>query len=75
MNQDLMFKYVEFCADWMLLTLGYKKHYHTVNPFEWMTTISLQGKTNFFEKKVGEYAKARVGQELNSHVFDLEAEF
>ena len=75
MNKELMYQYIEVCADRLLLTLGYSKHYHSVNPFEWMTTISLQGKTNFYEKKVGEYAKARVGQDPKNHVFDLNAAF
>ena len=70
-----MYQYIEVSADRLLLTLGYSKHYHSVNPFEWMTTISLQGKTNFYEKKVGEYAKARVGQDPKNHVFDLNAAF
>jgi ribonucleotide reductase beta subunit family protein with ferritin-like domain len=60
MNADLMSEYIEFVADRLIDALGYKKIYHTKNPFEWMEMISLQGKTNFFEKRVGEYQKAGV---------------
>jgi len=74
MNSKLMTKYIEFCADRLLVALGCPKHYGTPNPFEWMEMISLQGKTNFFEKRVGEYAKSGVGAESN-HCFDLEADF
>ncbi|KAK1738696.1 ribonucleoside-diphosphate reductase subunit M2 [Skeletonema marinoi] len=61
MNGDLMCQYIEFCADRLLAALGCPKHYGAANPFEWMEMISLQGKTNFFEKRVGEYAKSGVG--------------
>lgn len=74
MNSKLMTKYIEFCADRLLGALGCPKHYGTPNPFEWMEMISLQGKTNFFEKRVGEYAKSGVGAESN-HCFDLDADF
>jgi len=60
MNQDTMKEYIEFVADRLLDTLGYTKIWNTANPFEWMDMISLQGKTNFFEKRVGEYQKAGV---------------
>ena len=56
MNSTLMRQYIEFCADRLLQALGAPKLYNAVNPFEWMTLISLQGKTNFFEKRVSEYA-------------------
>jgi ribonucleotide reductase beta subunit family protein with ferritin-like domain len=58
MNADLMCQYVEFVADRLLTELGQPKVYFTLNPFEWMELISLKGKTNFFEKRVGEYARA-----------------
>jgi ribonucleotide reductase beta subunit family protein with ferritin-like domain len=76
MNSKLMGEYIEFCADRLLVAFGCSKHYGVQNPFEWMEAISLQGKTNFFEKRVGEYAKSGVGggQEQN-HCFDLEADF
>ena len=57
MNSKLMCQYIEFCADRLLVALNCPKHYRTANPFEWMEMISLQGKTNFFEKRVGEYSK------------------
>ena len=56
MNSSLMCQYIEFCADRLLISLGAPKLYNATNPFEWMTMISLQGKTNFFEKRVSEYA-------------------
>jgi ribonucleoside-diphosphate reductase subunit M2 len=55
MNSSMMCDYIKFCADRLLLSLGCDRHYRVGNPFEWMETISLQGKTNFFEKRVGEY--------------------
>ena len=65
MNSKLMQQYIKFVADRLLFTLGVAKHYKVENPFEWMDMISLQGKTNFFEKRVSEYQKAGVkaGQE------------
>lgn len=74
MNSTLMRQYIEFCADRLLVALGCPKHFGGSNPFEWMEMISLQGKTNFFEKRVGEYAKSGVGAESN-HCFDLDADF
>ena len=58
MNQHSMSEYIEFVADTLLVALGYSKLYNTENPFAFMEQISLQGKTNFFEKRVGDYAKA-----------------
>jgi ribonucleoside-diphosphate reductase subunit M2 len=60
MNNELMTKYIEFVADRLLTSLGHPKLFNAVNPFDWMELISLQGKTNFFEKRVGEYQKAGV---------------
>merc|ERR1711862_449087 len=60
MNNELMTKYIEFVADRLLTALGHPKLYGASNPFDWMELISLQGKTNFFEKRVGEYQKAGV---------------
>ena len=60
MNSALMNQYIEFVADRLLVALDQQKHYNTSNPFEWMELISLQGKTNFFEKRVSEYQKAGV---------------
>jgi len=75
MNSRLMCDYIEFCADRLLGALGVGRHYHTANPFEWMEMISLQGKTNFFEKRVGEYAKSGVGVDAADQIFDLDADF
>ena len=75
MNSTLMCQYIEFCADRLLVALGCSKHYAASNPFEFMEMISLQGKTNFFEKRVGEYAKSGVGVEASEQVFDLDADF
>merc|ERR1711865_76458 len=78
MNSDLMRRYIEFVADRLLTALGHPKLYNATNPFDWMELISLQGKTNFFEKRVGEYQKAGVmapaGQEVNKG-FVLDADF
>ena len=60
MNSDLMCQYIEFVADRLLSELGCEKVYNSTNPFDFMEMISLQGKTNFFEKRVGEYQKAGV---------------
>ncbi|KAI5341414.1 PREDICTED: ribonucleoside-diphosphate [Prunus dulcis] len=79
MNGDLMSQYIEFVADRLLGELGYSKMYNVQNPFDWMELISLQGKTNFFEKRVGEYQKASVMNSINgnvdSHVFKMDADF
>ena len=56
MNSKLMSQYIEFVADRLLVQLGYNKHYKTANPFDFMEMISLEGKTNFFEKRVGDYS-------------------
>ena len=60
MNSTLMKQYIEFCADRLLLSLGNPKFYNSTNPFDFMENISLAGKTNFFEKRVGDYQKAGV---------------
>jgi ribonucleotide reductase beta subunit family protein with ferritin-like domain len=60
MNSRLMSDYIEFCADRLLVALDAPKLYNTANPFDWMELISLQGKTNFFERRVSEYQKAGV---------------
>ena len=60
MNSTLMNQYIKFIADRLLFQLGVPKKYNVENPFEWMDMISLQGKTNFFEKRVGDYQKAGV---------------
>lgn len=60
MNADLMQQYIEFVADRLLVELGNEKIYNATNPFDFMEMISLQGKTNFFEKRVAEYQKSGV---------------
>lgn len=75
MNAKLMSQYIEFVADRLLVALGYSKMYGTVNPFPWMDMISLQGKTNFFEKRVAEYQKAGVMVDKESQVFSLDEDF
>ncbi len=60
MNSNLMAQYIHFVADRLLITLGASKLYNAENPFPWMEMISMQGKTNFFEKRVAEYQKAGV---------------
>jgi len=69
MNSELMSQYIEFVADRLLLQLGYDKIYNTANPFPWMELISLNGKTNFFEKKVADYALAN--KEIKDDTFEL----
>jgi len=75
MNAELMSQYIEFVADHLLVSLGYDKYYNSSNPFDFMELISLQGKTNFFEKRVGEYQKAGIMSEGDNHTFTLEEDF
>ena len=70
MNSKLMSEYLEFVADHLLETLNCPKAYNTANPFDFMDMISLEGKTNFFEKRVSEYKKAGVGEEQSDHNID-----
>ena len=74
MNKKMMHDYIQFVADHLLCSLGIGKYYNTQNPFDWMELISLQGKTNFFEKRVGEYQKAGV-KSNNSFIFKMDDEF
>ncbi|KAL7038137.1 hypothetical protein ACKWTF_009465 [Chironomus riparius] len=75
MNCDLMSEYIEFVADHLLGELGLDKVYNTKNPFSFMELISLEGKTNFFERKVGEYQKSGVMSSRQDQVFTLDADF
>ena len=75
MNSTMMCTYIKFCADCLLVALGCRRHYKTRNPFEWMEMISLQGKTNFFEKRVGEYSKSGVGMDRTDQTFNLDCSF
>jgi len=75
MNSDLMSQYIEFVADHWLRNLKCDPIYNVENPFDWMELISLEGKTNFFEKRVSEYSKSGVGTDKGQQVFTLDAEF
>ncbi len=77
MNAKLMRQYIEFVADRLLVQLGCDKHFNATNPFDFMETISLQGKTNFFEKRVAEYQKAGVmsSDSKENHEFKLDEDF
>ena len=81
MNSNMMKQYIEFVADRLIVALGAPKLYNATNPFDWMELISLQGKTNFFEKRVGEYQKAGVMSSLDNkenpqnNDFALDADF
>ncbi|KAG2492106.1 hypothetical protein HYH03_009597 [Edaphochlamys debaryana] len=77
MNARLMRTYIEFVADRLLVALGCPKHYNVTNPFDFMDMISLQGKTNFFEKRVGDYQKSGVMAGLSGKVqsFSVDEDF
>ncbi|MFP5471421.1 MAG: ribonucleoside-diphosphate reductase small subunit [Bacteroidia bacterium] len=76
MNAEMMQQYIEFVADRLLVELGCPKIYNITNPFDFMDMINLQGKTNFFEKRVGEYQKAGVlGGGKDDQSFTLDADF
>jgi len=79
MNATLMQRYIEFVADRLIVSLGYPKLYKATNPFDWMELISLEGKTNFFERRVGEYQKSGVAMATKQGPadvhFTLDADF
>ena len=75
MNADLMQQYIEFVADRLLNELGCEKVYNATNPFDFMDMISIQGKTNFFEKRVAEYQKAGVLNSGENQSFSLDEDF
>ena len=77
MNAGMMSEYIQFVADRLLEALGVDKIYLNANPFQFMENISLAGKTNFFERRVGEYQKANVavGTGSTDHTFTLDADF
>ena len=75
MNADLMKQYIEFVADRWMGELGYPKLFNSPNPFDFMEMISLQGKTNFFEKRVGDYQKAGLLSNKEAQSFSLEEDF
>jgi len=75
MNSKLMKQYIEFVADRLMRELGFQNIYNSENPFDWMEMISMEGKTNFFEKRVSEYQKAGVMDKDDSLSFGLEMDF
>merc|ERR1719361_1008705 len=75
MNGDLMEIYIKYVADRLLVELGCDKEYNVENPFDFMENISLDGKTNFFEKRVGEYQKAGVMSKAEDRAFSLDCDF
>ncbi len=75
MNSRLMSQYIEFVADRWVAELGYAKIFNAANPFDFMEMISLQGKTNFFEKRVGDYQKAGVMSGKETQTFSLDEDF
>ena len=76
MNATLMTQYLEFVTDRLLVELGCERVYNSSNPFDFMDMISLQGKTNFFEKRVGEYQKAGVmNADSESSKISFDADF
>jgi ribonucleoside-diphosphate reductase beta chain len=75
MNGDLMCQYIEFVADRLLNALGCSKIYHAQNPFDFMEFISLEGKTNFFERRVSEYQKSGVLSKKGKQEFSLSEDF
>ena len=71
-----MGEYIEFVADRLIVQLGYDKIYNSKNPFDFMEMISLEGKTNFFEKRVMDYSKANIATEsTNNFSFSLDDDF
>lgn len=75
MNKELMKQYIEYVADFYLQKLGYSKLYNTENPFAFMEYISIKSKTNFFEKKVSQYRKAKVGNNEEENTFGIDTDF
>uniref|UniRef100_A0A673KMD0 Ribonucleotide reductase M2 b n=1 Tax=Sinocyclocheilus rhinocerous TaxID=307959 RepID=A0A673KMD0_9TELE len=75
MNCSLMKQYIEFVADRLLTDLGLPKVYKSENPFDFMESISLEGKTNFFEKRVAEYQRLGVMSNVMDCEFTLDADF
>jgi ribonucleoside-diphosphate reductase beta chain len=74
MNSKSMRQYIKYVADDLLQSLGYKKLYKVSNPFDWMDMISMQGKTNFFEKRVGDYQKVGVKSERETDIYTFDEE-
>jgi ribonucleotide reductase beta subunit family protein with ferritin-like domain len=75
MNSDLMIQYIKFVADRLLVDLGYDKKYNTKNPFDFMESISVEGKTNFFEARPTQYQKANILNKSRNNIFELTEKF
>ena len=75
MNCELMTQYIQYVADRLLQMLNIDKIYNATNPFDWMELISVHGKTNFFEKRVGEYSNVSNPEANSNHTFALDEEF
>jgi ribonucleotide reductase beta subunit family protein with ferritin-like domain len=75
MNEEFMCQYIEFVADRLMVSLGFPKHYNVSNPFDFMDLISLQGKTNFLEKRVSDYQRAGVMTSKEGRSFRLDTNF
>ncbi len=75
MNSDLMKQYIKFVADRLITQLGYKKIYNTTNPFQFMEVVCLDGKTNFFEKRVSEYKNPSQVSKKEDRIFELDDDF
>ncbi len=75
MNSKLMSDYVKFVADYLLVSLGYAKEYNVANPFDFMEMISLQGKSNFFEKRTLDYSRAGVGKTVEQNTISFDEDF
>ena len=75
MNQDKMSEYIEYVADRLLVMLNYEKIWNTKNPFDFMESISMQGKTNFFESRPTQYQKAAVLNTGRENVFEVDEDF
>ena len=73
MNSTLMCQYIEFVADRLLVALGNEKVYNVTNPFDFIDMISLQGKTNFFEKRVSDYSKAGINTSTTTTTTEVSA--
>jgi ribonucleotide reductase beta subunit family protein with ferritin-like domain len=75
MNQKLMSQYIEFVADRLAVQLGNNKIYNSSNPFDFMELISIEGKTNFFERRVGEYAMTTRENDTTLTAFEFDDNF
>jgi ribonucleotide reductase beta subunit family protein with ferritin-like domain len=73
MNSTLMIQYIEFVADRLVVQLGYEKIFNSANPFDFMELISIESKTNFFEKRVSEYSLS--DKTIDDNIFDMSAAF